>query len=693
MAREVSAQTYVLRLVIVAAAYAAAAYWGLTLVPEGGTGASLVWPAAAVALAAIYFWGYEMWPALTLSFFALLLSRAIVPPLAIGIAIGNTLEAALGVYLLRFIGFSPMFTYLRDSIGLVFIAIISTSVSAAFITLSIYLFSGSANPFNTPLLAGLWIGHAVSLVSFGPFILRWLGRLSFTRTPREVLEGTVIFGSLATITYLIYWTPYGSIGGISLIYIAVMFYIWSSLRTGPRGVSLALAMNALIAATGVLFGDSPISHNPNLAQSLFGLQILTGTFSVIFLLFTSTTEERKEAVQTLEQHVGQLESALERIRSEDQAKSDFIAILAHELRNPLSPILSGLEILKNREGSPPDILRMMGAHVHTIARLLDDLLDIARITQKKFRLERSPIELHAVIGHALEMVSPQIEGRQHTLRVTLPQEEIWLNADPVRLTQVFANVLGNAAKYTNPGGTIELTAERRRVKGAEQAVVRIKDNGTGIAPERLSRVFDAFGGVESAARRPGGLRIGLSLAKRMTELHHGTIEVKSAGEGRGSEFIVTLPLTPVQMSLTPPAISTQRMRFSKAEIKNHAEKGTMHILVCDDNHGAAQTLGKLLENNGHDVVLAYDGTEALARIKERTPAVALLDIGLPDMDGYDLARTLKREHPNLILVALTGYGQNEDKQKARAAGFSEHLVKPVSIVDVERILSELGIRG
>lgn len=689
----VSVTTYCIRLLVVAAAYALVAHLSLFLVPAGGSGASLVWPPAAVALAALYFWGYEMWPALVLSFFALLLSRGIAPPLAVGVAVGNTLEALAAAYLLRLVNFLPLFSRLRDSGGFIVAVIIGSLCSATFITASVYLFNGSAGPFNTALWAGLWVGHTVSLLSFGAFALRWLARPLFTKTRRELLEGLLLFTSLTLINFFLYWTSHGSIGGISLIYISVLFYIWASLRTGPRGTTLALAMSALIAATGVFFGSGPIAAASNLSQALFGIQILIGTLSVIFLLFASTTEERKEAVIDLEKHVDQLESALERIQSEDQAKSDFIAILAHELRNPLSPILSGLEILKSRPTTHSDVVRMMGAHVHTLARLLDDLLDITRISQKKFKLERTPVELGTVIDHTLEMVDPAMREREHTFKLSLAEGEVWLNADPVRLAQVFANILGNAAKYTDPGGTIRLSTKRQRSVAGEQIVVTVQDNGTGISPERLPHVFDAFGGREGGGRKSAGLRIGLSLAKRMVELHHGTIEARSGGEGRGSEFIVTLPLSPVQMPLQPQAAAQKRTRFSTETIKELvARKGPTRILVCDDNRGAAQTLAKLLENNGHEVLLAYTGEEALSATKEHLPRIALLDIGLPDMDGYELAVRMREMHPGIRLVALSGYGQEDDKKKSRTAGFSEHLVKPVSIVDIERVLSELGVR-
>jgi signal transduction histidine kinase/ActR/RegA family two-component response regulator len=680
-------RSYFARFALAALAYGAVVWASLLLVPAG-SGASLVWPPAALGLTILFFWGFELWPALVTGIFVTLLLRGYPPPLAAFTALANVTEAMLGVYILtRFVRFIPMFSRLRDSLGLVLVAFIATIPSATIITLGVSLYFGNA--YNPTLWSGIWIGHAVSILSFGPFFLRWLYRPLFTKTRGEVLEGIAVFGSLAVLNFLLYWTPYASIGGVSLLYVSILPLVWAALRTGPRGASFALFLMAIIGSTGVIFGHNPgIESNPNISQVLFSLQMVLGTLSLIFMLFASITEERKEAVRKLEEHVGALENALEKISSEDQAKTDFIAILAHELRNPLSPLLSGLELMKAHEQGPQDIIRMMGAHLHTIARLLDDLLDISRISQKKFKLQKQPVEIHTVIAHTLEMVTPQIEARRHTLTTTLPQEELWLNGDPVRLSQIFVNLLNNAAKYTEPGGRITLTVARE----GDEVVAVIKDTGIGIPPERIERVFEPFGGIEGNRHSAGGLRIGLSLAKRMAEMHQGNLVVRSEGAGRGSEFTVRLPLPPsmpLPLQESPKRLS--RNRFSKQSTEEYSQKvGRIRVLLVDDNEAAAQSLCKLLEHNGRMVTLAYDGPEGLERATETKPDVVLLDIGLPTMDGYEVARRLRSRYgDDITLVALTGYGQTEDRTKAHEAGFDEHLVKPVSITDVERVIAEL----
>ncbi len=386
-------------------------------------------------------------------------------------------------------------------------------------------------------------------------------------------------------------------------------------------------------------------------------------------------------------HVDQLEVALHKIRLEDKAKSDFIAILAHELRNPLSPILSGLELMKTRGEGPKEILHMMGAHLNTLARLLDDLLDMSRISQKKFQIHRQPVKLDTVITQSLEMAAPHLAERGHTLTTVLHESDVWVDGDPVRLAQILVNLLNNAAKYTDPGGKVRLEVRRRD----SYAVVTISDTGLGIEPSRLKKIFEPFGITDSSTHRAGGLHIGLSLAKRIAEIHDGTLEVHSDGIKRGSTFTVSLPLLPTTPLLAE-VLRPGRGRFSKEAMgASRQALGSLCVLVVDDNEAAADSLSKLLEHTGHKTLVAYDAPEALTLANTHRVNVALLDIGLPTMSGYELGTRLRQQFgKEITLVALTGYGQAEDKQKARDAGFDEHLTKPVSIVDVERVLLELG---
>lgn len=683
-----SSGKYLFKLFVAGIVYAALAHVSFFLVPQGGSGASLVWPVAAAGVTILFLFGTELWPGLLLAFFFLLLARGYTPILASMVALGNIAEALIGCYLLGLTAFSPLFGRLRDTLSFVATAIIATFISSLWLATTTWLLY-SKSGFNSELWSSIWVGHAVSLLAFGPFFMYWANRPFFYKTRRELIEGAAVFSAVGVLAFLPTWTPYDSIGTIPMIYALVIALIWASLRTGPRGISLSLALVAMIFSTGVFFDQTAVVTSTNPEQTLFNVQVLIGVLTIIFLPFTSITEERKDAVRNLEQHVNQLEHALTKIQSEDQAKTDFIAILAHELRNPLSPILSSLELMKQNgiKGDNVAHVHSIASHTHMLARLLDDLLDISRISQKKFKLEVEPVEFKTVINQTLEMVHPFMEARKHDLVVTLPDEPVWLTADPVRLAQIFVNLLNNAAKYTDPGGRIVLTA----VKEREQLVVVIKDNGVGIAPERIKNVFEPFGGSEGVERKPGGLRIGMSLAKRMTEMHHGTISVASAGVGLGTQFTVTFPLPPTApLPLTDEGRRSVRRRFSHSTARFAQQGDQPKILVVDDNEPAANALAALLRNNGHDVSVCYSGTDGLLRADRESPNVALLDIGLPDMDGHDLAKKLREKFGDrIILIALTGFGQSEDKMKAREAGFNEHLTKPVSIVDVERIIREL----
>lgn len=691
--------TYAARFVLLALVYAGVSWVSLTFLPVGTSGASLVWPVSAIGLAGLLFWGLNLWPALMLGIFVILMSKGYTPPLATSVSFGNTIEALVGAYILMRAGFHPVMSRLRDTLGLILASFISTFISAVTIAASSALFYTPL--FDYDLLLGLWVGHTVSLLSFGPFVLRWGYRPWFRRTWKKVLEGVAVFSVIFVLVFLQFWTPHGSIAGISLAYVLIIPLIWASLRTGPRGITFALFMLTSVGISGILWGYGPVSAHAE--DALFGFQTFIGSLSLIFLLFTSLTEERKEAVITLESHVDQLEDALEKILNEDRAKSEFIAILAHELRNPLSPVLSGLEILKTREKGPWDVHDMMGAHLNTLARLLDDLLDITRISQNKFTIKREPTTLQSALERSFEMAGPFIVSRGHSFSSDIPKDEIWVDADPVRLSQVFVNLLNNAAKYTPPGGTITLAAAR---EGSE-AVVRVRDNGQGIEPSRLTKIFEPFaGGDQRRQEGPGGLHIGLSLVKRMSELHGGTVEARSEGAGQGSEFTVRIPLiaapaaAPAQAATAPaPASSAKapasalaaRSRFSKEASQALArDAGTLSVLVVDDNEAAAQMLGTLLAHNGHKVSTAHTGFAALEEAGKSRPQVALLDINLPDLSGYEVGKRLRAAYgQDIALVALTGYGQEEDRQKAADAGFDDHLVKPVSIIDVERALAKL----
>jgi len=321
---------------------------------------------------------------------------------------------------------------------------------------------------------------------------------------------------------------------------------------------------------------------------------------------------------------------------------------------------------------------MMERQVGQMVRLVDDLLDVSRISRGKIELRRERIELASAIHHAVEAARPQFQSMDHALTVTLPPKPIFLNADPTRLAQVLGNLLSNACKYTYKGGQMCLTVERE----GNQAVIRLRDNGIGIAPDQLPRIFEMFVQIDTSLERSvSGLGIGLTLVKSLVEMHDGTVEVHSAGVDQGSEFVLRLPIM-VEPPQSPPPAPT---------VSKPTTTITRRILVVDDNQDSATSLAALLDLTGHKTHTAHDGLEAVEAAATFLPDVVLLDIGLPKLNGYDACRKI-REQPSgkgIVLIALTGWGQDEDRRKSQAAGFDAHLVKPVDYDALMKLLAEL----
>jgi PAS domain S-box-containing protein len=375
--------------------------------------------------------------------------------------------------------------------------------------------------------------------------------------------------------------------------------------------------------------------------------------------------------------------AQELLQAADRRKNEFLATLAHELRNPLAPIRSSLDILRMTGRDDPAnerVQEMMERQVKHMVRLVDDLLEVSRISTGKIDLRLEPTEIAPIVCTAIETSQPLIEAGGHQLVTTLPPEPLMVNGDRVRLSQVIANVLNNAAKYSEPRGQIWLTVSHDR----GEVVVSVRDTGIGISADMLPHVFDMFAQADQAMRRSQeGLGIGLALVKRLVELHHGRVEARSDGEGRGSEFTIRLPLSQEPLPVVDEA----------SPIIDHGRRSSFQrrILVVDDNQDAATSLGILLGILGSDVRIAHDGADALEAVPSFQPSLVLLDLGMPGMNGYEVARRI-RELPQFqraTLVALTGWGQENDRRRTREAGFDHHLLKPVDREALEVLLADL----
>jgi len=392
--------------------------------------------------------------------------------------------------------------------------------------------------------------------------------------------------------------------------------------------------------------------------------------------------ELELANRSLQSEVAERARAEQALKEADRHKDEFLAMLAHELRNPLAPIRSAVHLMRMKPVTDPqlswsrDVIERQLSH---LTRLVDDLLDVARITRGKINLSREPTELAALIARAVETVQPLIQERGHQFTCEVPDGTLTVDADPLRLTQAFGNVLGNAAKYTERGGHINLGVCRQ---GAE-VEIRVRDNGIGIPAEVLPRIFDLFTQLDGRSDHPhSGLGIGLALVRRLLQMHGGTITAHSEGAGLGSEFVIRLPLL---------LEATQSGDGRASTATEDAPPVRRRILVADDNADALQTLATVLELGGHEVFSASNGSLALESAERHLPEVALLDIGMPLLDGYEVARRIRAQAwgRRITLVALTGWGQDSDRRRSQEAGFDSHLVKPLDLAKLTQLLSRL----
>jgi len=639
---------------------------------------TVVWPPTGIALAALLFFGYRAWPGIALG--AFLTNATAHEPVfsALGIATGNTLEALIGAYLCKRAGFNNSLARVKDVLILViFSALSSTMVSSTIGVTSLTLSHVQAWSAYRPLWLVWWLGDATGALIFAPILLVWSNRC-FYSSLREYNMGeafALVAGMI--ITSLAIFTEPLSMGitGHVFIYLIFPFIIWAALRFGQHGTTFVTLAASIIAIWATMHGSGPFTA-VSIDQSLNFLQIFMAVVAVTGLLLGAAITERRRAEEAL--------------KESDRRKDEFIATLSHELRNPLAPLSNALSILRSSNIGTKhysDSLEIMGRQVKQITRLVDDLLDVSRISHGKLELKKNLITLEEVINNALETARPLIEKNGHEFSVHLPQEPVWLNADLTRLSQVFANLLNNAIKYTPTGGKILLEAT-----AVEQTLaVRVQDAGIGIPENMLARIFDIFTQVDSSIERAhGGLGIGLMLVKNLVEMHGGSIEVHSEGKDKGSEFLVKLPVVAapaIQPSESTPAPAPAPKVFTPERPPHKLREGKLRILVVDDNEALAQTLGWMIELLGHDVKTLCEAKEALETAKSFLPDVIMLDIGLSGMSGYELCRKMQAEPSlkNSVFIAQTGWGQQEHQERSREAGFDQHLVKPVSIETLEQL--------
>jgi len=409
--------------------------------------------------------------------------------------------------------------------------------------------------------------------------------------------------------------------------------------------------------------------------------------------------ELEEANRTLQNEIKERARIAQALKEADRHKDEFLAMLAHELRNPLAPIHNAVELMRLKSLSDPQLTwarEVIARQLTSLTRLVDDLLDVSRITRGKINLTRESVELEGLIARAVETVHPLMTERRHELTLELPEPGAAIFGDPTRLTQAIANVLGNAAKYTDAGGKISLVAATNQ----SEVEIRIRDNGIGIRPEMLPHVFELFTQLDRTnGRTQGGLGIGLALVRQLVQMHGGSVSAASDGPGKGAEFVLRLPVLsvaaeedhePANVTVETPGGGEVASMVAPL-VAASAERIARRILIADDNNDALESLATLLQLNGHEVYTATNGGTALQCAERQRPEVALLDIGMPVLDGYEVAKRI-RQHPwgqRITLVALTGWGQDSDRRRSREAGFDSHLVKPLDLETLTDLLARL----
>ncbi len=442
--------------------------------------------------------------------------------------------------------------------------------------------------------------------------------------------------------------------------------------------------------------ESLALSNARLAEANVALQReKTRELQAVNASLQRANAELEAANASLQSEVAERRRVEEALKEADRHKDEFLAMLAHELRNPLAPIHNAVQLMGKRTIADPQIVwarDLIARQLGHLTRLVDDLLDVSRITRGKIKLTREVVDLGGLISRAIETVHPLLDERRHSLKLELPDPEVKLLGDPTRLTQAISNVLGNAAKYTDSGGEVSLIV----LHGDEDVEIRVRDNGIGIEASALPYVFELFTQVDrDSGHAQGGLGIGLALVKRLVEMHGGTVSASSEGPGKGSEFRIRLPRHRDMSDAAPlsGASGSPGTVLVTPVVAGSAARRGRRILIADDNNDALESLATLLQLGGHEVFTATNGGTALQCAEHNLPEVALLDIGMPLLDGYEVARRIRAQPwgQRITLVALTGWGQDSDRRRSREAGFDSHMVKPLDLDVLADLLAQLPV--
>ena len=664
---------YALEVLGAATLYFATARVGLDLAVVAKQ-VSIIWPATGLALALLVLRGRRLWPAVVLGAFAANYLGDTPALTAAAIAAGNACEALIGATLLQRVGFQPAMRRLHDVASLFLLAACLSTISSATVgVLGMYLSDLIPRSELPSVWSTWWIGDAIGDLVTAPFVFVWADQARNRWRLQRLTEGALLLCSMLPLSLAVF-VDHGSAVPYPVHYLIFPAVIWAALRLGQHATATLVFGSLAVTIVATLGGRGPFVVASSPGASLLQVALFMAVVAVTGLFLGAATAERNRAERRRSEDYARLRLSEERLARQaeelaaaDRRKDEFLALLGHELRNPLAPLQNGLELLAlggNDQALVTHARQVMERQLRHLVRLVDDLLDVARIRSGKIVLEIERVELAAMIASAVELARPLIDARSHELQVILPPDTLWTNADRIRLPQLLANLLNNASKYTNEGGNIALTVAQL----GTDIVVSVRDDGIGMDGEALGNVFELFAQAAGPAHAvQGGLGVGLSLARSIAELHGGVLTAHSEGLGKGSEFVLRLP-----------AAQAPEVRESAAAPAGEPAF-RQRILVVDDNVDAAESLGTMLAYSGHDVRVAHGGVEALSTAREFVPNVMILDLGMPEMDGYAVARAVRSDprFASTRLIALSGYGQPDDRRRTADVGFDEHLVKPV----------------
>ena len=628
--------------------------------------ASAVWPPSGIALAALLLFGYRTWPAICVGAFLVNITTTGDFLTTFGIAAGNTLEAVCGASLVNaFAGGVRAFERAQDVFKFAVAVMVSAVISATLGLTSLVLgdFASWANYGSVWLT--WWLGDVAGALVIAPLILLWAVAPTRRWNRSEALEVTLLGLLLLALGELVFggWFPI-SAKDYPIAFICGPIVIWTAFRFTQRETATGIFILSALAIWGTLHNFGPfVMQTEN--HSLLVMQSSTALLFITAMALSAAMAERRRAEAVIEEQKAVVEAA-------NQAKDNFLAMLSHELRTPLTPVIAALEAFKTGPidaSEAKDALAMIRRNIDLESQLIDDLLDLTRITRDKLQLQLEPLDAHKAIANVLEMCASELSAKRLRLALELRAENHHVAADAPKFQQIIWNLLKNAIKFTGENGTITVSSSN---ESSQSLTIRVTDTGIGIEPEAMERIFNRFEqGDRSFQRRFGGLGLGLAISKSLAEAHGGTLLAESAGRDRGASFLLKIKTVPeAEGSGQPRAAHTDTLRRS------------LRILLVDDHPDTSTALERLLARRGHIVATAHDMRSALATAEGQRFDLLISDVGLPDGSGLELMTNLHATS-GLRGIAISGFGMNGDIEKSLQAGFTEHLVKPVNLEELE----------